>query len=102
MFWVRPLHHWDRILVCAFSYVNGLNTEVLIEWVILMHLVDAVGIRHIGSFFRIVERQRERGAIYRMHGILQRGDTNGWMGHTDRMFHVEKGKHCNINKLQYI
>lgn len=59
LFWTRPLRHWDRILICSFAYVNGLNPEVLLEWISLLHLVENdSGIRHIKSFFTLVERGR--------------------------------------------
>lgn len=57
LFWTRPLRHWQRILICTFAYVNGLDPEVLIEWVLLLRLLNnESGVRHIQSFFILVER----------------------------------------------
>lgn len=57
LFQTRPLRHWQRILICTFAYVNGLNPEVLIEWVLLLRLLNnESGVRHIQSFFILVER----------------------------------------------
>ena len=38
LFWTRNLKHWDRFVVCCFIAVNGLNPEVFLEWVDVMHL----------------------------------------------------------------
>lgn len=66
LFWTRPLRHWQRILICTFAYVNGLNPEVLIEWVLLLRLLNnESGVRHIQSFFILVER----GTNYTLYSL---------------------------------
>lgn len=32
IFWSQNISHWNRILVCAFVFVNGLNPELFYEW----------------------------------------------------------------------
>lgn len=59
LFWTRPLRHWQRILICTFAYINGINPEVLIEWVLLLSLLNnEPGVRHIQRFFILVEIRR--------------------------------------------
>ena len=40
LFWTRNLKHWDRFVLCCFIAVNGLNPEVFMEWVDVMHLAS--------------------------------------------------------------
>ena len=32
LFWTKNIKHWDRILICCFVFVNGLNPVVFLEW----------------------------------------------------------------------
>ena len=41
LFWKKQMSHWERILICAFTYVNGLNPEILLQWVTLNNLCVA-------------------------------------------------------------
>ena len=38
LFWTKNLQHFDRLIVCAFVYVNGLNPELFFEWTELLEL----------------------------------------------------------------
>ena len=33
LFWSRNVKHWDCFMLCVFVAVNGLNSEVFLEWV---------------------------------------------------------------------
>ena len=35
-FWNRSAKHFDRICLCAFCYINGLNPELLLDWLKLL------------------------------------------------------------------
>ena len=37
-FWTPNLKHFERICICAFVYINGLNPIVFFEWVLLKNL----------------------------------------------------------------
>ena len=53
------LNHYQRILVCTFVYVNGLNPEIFMEWVQLLNLArDPAAIRHFNALFRLFESGR--------------------------------------------
>ena len=39
LFWSKNVKHFEKLMLCAFCYVNGLSLEVFLEW------VDAVGLR---------------------------------------------------------
>lgn len=84
LFWTQTLGHWDRILICAFSYVNGLNPEVLIEWIQLRSLVknDLVAIRHMQSFFALIERGRNY-SLYAWNVSMRR---NEWLDGRPRIY----------------
>ena len=48
------LLHWQRILLAAFVYVNGLNPDVFMEWANLLHLCrDGSGYRHFNALFNL-------------------------------------------------
>lgn len=64
LFWKKNLKHWERILLAAFAYVNGLNPEMFLDWVKLMGLCrDNSGIRHFTAFFRLVDS----GRMYKLY-----------------------------------
>lgn len=53
LFWTRFLRHWQRILICAFVYVNGLDPLLFMEWVTLKGLArDASAFNHFDALFR--------------------------------------------------
>lgn len=53
LFWTRFLRHWQRILICAFVYVNGLDPLLFKEWVTLKGLArDASAFNHFDALFR--------------------------------------------------
>lgn len=83
LFWTRPLGHWDIILICAFSYVNGLNPEVLIEWIQLLSLVkNDSTIRHMQSFFALIERGRNY-SLYAWNVLMWRYE---WLDGRPRIY----------------
>lgn len=69
LFWTRPLRHWQRILICTFAYVNGLNPEVLIEWVLLLRLLNNESVRHIQrkAHPKVLYSSRKRN---KLHSVL--------------------------------
>lgn len=53
LFWTSGLAHFQRILICTFCFVNGLNPLVFYEWAELMNLArDAAAWRHFHCLFR--------------------------------------------------
>ena len=38
IFWTENSTHFERIIMCAFTYVNGLNPAVLLEWLCLVRI----------------------------------------------------------------
>ena len=42
-----PLTHFERLIVCSFVYVNGLNPIVFYDWCRLVNIVDKSGLHHI-------------------------------------------------------
>ena len=47
LFWASSLNHWQRIQLCSFAYVNGLNPEVLFEWLAQRGSVVPNGPRYV-------------------------------------------------------
>ena len=65
LFWTQNLQHFSRILLCAFVYVNGLNPDILYEWVELMHLArDRAAFNHIRALFRLFEHGHYSHNLY--------------------------------------
>lgn len=70
LFWRRNLQHFQRILVCTFVFVNGLNPIIFDEWMLLMNLCrDQAAINHVRNLFRLFES----GRYYRLYAynVLQ-------------------------------
>ena len=58
-YWTPNLIHFERILICTFVYVNGLNPEIFFEWVALLNLGrDRAANRHFNALFRLFEAGR--------------------------------------------
>ena len=47
-FWNEDPNHWDRIMLSAFVYVNGLNPEILLDWHNII-IKDQSKIKHIAT-----------------------------------------------------
>ena len=70
LFWTRNLNHFQRLFVCSFVFVNGLNPVIFDEWMILLRLCrDQAAINHIRSLFTLFEG----GCHYRLYSynVLQ-------------------------------
>lgn len=58
-FWTKNLKHWERCLVSAFVYINGLNPVVFMEWANLFGLCrDRAAVCHFEALFRLYEAGR--------------------------------------------
>jgi len=59
LFWTRNINHWERILLCTFCWVNGLNPVVFEEWWRLIGLCrDRAAENHMAALFRLFEGGR--------------------------------------------
>ena len=59
LFWTKNLKHWDRILVCTFCFINGLNPLVLEEWAVLIGMCsNRSAINHMRALLRLFEGGR--------------------------------------------
>jgi len=53
-FWTKGLNHFNRLVTCAFVYINGLNPELFLQWAHLMSLgTDRSAYNHIRALFRL-------------------------------------------------
>lgn len=65
LFWTKNLTHFQRILVSAFVFVNGLNPVVFLDWVDLMGLCrDNSGRKEFESLFKAFEEGKYPTGIY--------------------------------------
>ena len=64
IFWRKPLKHFDRILLCTFAYVNGLNPDILFEWIDLLTLTNRAGVNHMRALFRLFENGNYSRSLY--------------------------------------
>lgn len=56
LFWTQNLKHFDRIILAAFVYVNGLNPVIFLEWARLLKLGrDEAAYRHFDNLLRLYE-----------------------------------------------
>ena len=64
-FWTTKLTHFDRIIVCAFVYVNGLNPVVFFEWSELSELGrDRPARNHFRALFTYFENGNCSRSLY--------------------------------------
>ena len=61
LFWTPCIKHFDRIILAAFVYVNGLNPIIFIEWARLLNLGrDEAGYRHFHNLLNLYEIRNYR------------------------------------------
>ena len=62
LFFKKHLTHYERLKVCAFVYVNGLNPEIFFEWSEHFELIrDQEAQRQCRSWFHEFETYLEVG-----------------------------------------
>ena len=65
LFWTQHIKHWDRILICVFVFVNGLNPEIFFEWATLKNLCrDRSAENHIRYLLRTFENNPQKYTWY--------------------------------------
>lgn len=65
LFWTRNVKHFNRILLAAFVYVNGLNPDIFLEWVQINQLArDRAAYNHFCALFRLFERGHYGASLY--------------------------------------
>ena len=54
-FWTQNLKLWQRTLVAAFVFINGLNPQIFMEWVEVLHLAsDSAAFDIFNIFFLLL------------------------------------------------
>ena len=71
LFWTKSPRHFDRILICTFCFMNGLNPHILYEWAEMTDMCrDAAAMGHLRNVFRALEDgqtlSNSRG-VYRLY-----------------------------------
>ena len=65
LFWSRNVKYFDRQVVAAFVFVNGLNPEIFLEWVNLIGMArDRPAIDHFKWLFRQFETDPRKFTLY--------------------------------------
>ena len=60
LFWTQNIKHFDRLLVAAFVYVNGLNPVIFLEWAHLNSMCrDHTGYKHFTNLLFELFDQRK-------------------------------------------
>ena len=62
-FWNKKITQLDCITLCAFSYINGLNPAVLLEWLRLISVIRSGDDRekHIIYLFKSYDKGKYKG-----------------------------------------
>ena len=61
LFWSRNVTHYNRLILCAFVYVNGLNPEVFMEWSDVVGLCrDTTAVREMETWFQEFETNQKK------------------------------------------
>ena len=72
LFWSKNIKHWDRILICCFVFVNGLNPTVFLEWCDLKGLCRDFSARHeIISLLRTFEDNPSKYRNWYQYNVSQ-------------------------------
>ena len=78
LFWTKNIKHWDRILICCFVFVNGLNPVVFLEWCELKKLCRDQNSRNkIVSLLKTFEDNPSRYNYYAYNVHANRYETLG-------------------------
>jgi hypothetical protein len=65
LFWTKSINHFERLLVCAFVFVNGLNPLVFLDWVDLMGLArDSHSRKEMESLLKAFEDGKYPQGVY--------------------------------------
>jgi hypothetical protein len=81
LFWTAGLRHFDRVLLCTFAWVNGLNPEVVYEWVELLGAWNYVQTGQPGTTLELcsdILNPEYKGTIF-MPTMCLPIDTSTWM-----------------------
>lgn len=70
LFWTQHLRYFQRFLIVIFSYVNGLNPQLLIEWLKIQRgFSNAESERHVRELFiRLEEGKYNNHTRYNYYG----------------------------------
>ncbi|KAK7490672.1 hypothetical protein BaRGS_00018089 [Batillaria attramentaria] len=65
LFWTRGIRQWGRTMLAAFVWTNGLNPEILFEWIDALQLCrDGSGVQHFRALFRMFTEGRYSRSLY--------------------------------------
>lgn len=82
LFWTKNVKHFDRVLLAAFVYVNGLNPIVFLEWVDMSSMCrDKAARNHLAAILHMFEK----GYYYKLYAYNVCMRSREWLDGT----HVE-------------
>ncbi|MEW8548563.1 MAG: hypothetical protein AB2693_34105 [Candidatus Thiodiazotropha sp.] len=65
LFWTRNLRHFQRCIVAAFVYVNGLNPDIFMEWAEKQLLCrDQAAFNHFRNLFKAFAEKKYKLYAY--------------------------------------
>jgi hypothetical protein len=64
LFWTKNIKHFERLIVSAFVWVNGLNPVVFMEWAEMIGMCrDRAARNHFDALFKLFDN----GRIYNLY-----------------------------------
>ena len=94
LFWTPNINHWERCLIAAFVYVNGLNPDMFEEWAKLQGLGrDDADYRHLHVLFRLF-----RDRHYKLYAWHLGNSRYEYIDGTIRRYYVHKTLRKNFTK----
>lgn len=65
LFWTTNVTHFNRIILSAFVYVNGLNPEIFYEWIACIGLArDRAANNHFRALFTLFHNGHYQKSLY--------------------------------------
>ena len=73
LFWTKHITHFQRILLVAFVYVNGLHIDLMLQWSDLLGLFrDRAAYNHFIALHKLIERGNYKPTSLYAYNIFQR------------------------------
>ena len=82
LFWQQNIKHFERLLVAAFVYVNGLNPLIFLEWARLNSLcTDENGYKQFEDLFKLFDDRK-----YKLYAYHVGNNRYEWLDGTVRQY----------------
>ena len=73
LFWTKNVTHFNRVLMVAFVYVNGLHFDVFLKWCeIIGSYRDRAARNHVIALHKLIENQKYKSTSLYAYNVFQK------------------------------